>query len=213
MICQIARAPDSIRSRARDSPARRPDAADALFDACSRARARSSSRSTSGRRASRAWARRMAASSSRSPSSSTSSTASRREAGAERARIFPSSSRPASAARSPPTRSFAIPTGGRRIATARCACIPTTRSGWRCRRRTRAAHDAARQRGGLGRDLRPHAARTHLAAERARPRFPGCGRRAVATGVSPNELTRSEDRDWVAGTPWHKHTPARVEAL
>ncbi len=35
----------------------------------------------------------------------------------------------------------------------------------------------------------------------------------VATGVSPNELTRSEDRDWVAGTPWHKHTPARVEAL
>ena len=35
----------------------------------------------------------------------------------------------------------------------------------------------------------------------------------VATGVSPNELTRSEDRDRVAGTPWHKHTPARVEAL
>jgi hypothetical protein len=35
----------------------------------------------------------------------------------------------------------------------------------------------------------------------------------VGTGVSPNELTRSEDRDWVAGTPWHKHTPARVEAL
>ena len=28
-----------------------------------------------------------------------------------------------------------------------------------------------------------------------------------------DELTRSEDRDWVAGTPWHKHTPARVEAL
>ena len=35
----------------------------------------------------------------------------------------------------------------------------------------------------------------------------------VATGVSPNELTRAEDRDWVAGTPWHKYTPARVEAL
>ncbi|MDX2088358.1 MAG: molybdopterin dinucleotide binding domain-containing protein, partial [Kofleriaceae bacterium] len=35
----------------------------------------------------------------------------------------------------------------------------------------------------------------------------------AAVGVSPNELTRSEDRDWVAGTPWHKHTPARVEAL
>jgi len=36
---------------------------------------------------------------------------------------------------------------------------------------------------------------------------------ARATGVAPNELTRSEDRDWVAGTPWHKSTPARVEAL
>ncbi len=35
---------------------------------------------------------------------------------------------------------------------------------------------------------------------------------ARATGVAPNELTRSEDRDWVAGTPWHKSTPARVEA-
>jgi anaerobic selenocysteine-containing dehydrogenase len=35
----------------------------------------------------------------------------------------------------------------------------------------------------------------------------------VQTGVAPNELTRGEDRDWVAGTPWHKHTPARVEAL
>jgi anaerobic selenocysteine-containing dehydrogenase len=35
----------------------------------------------------------------------------------------------------------------------------------------------------------------------------------VTTGVAPNELTRAEDRDWVAGTPWHKYTPARVEAL
>jgi len=34
-----------------------------------------------------------------------------------------------------------------------------------------------------------------------------------ATGVSPNELTSSEDRDWFAGTPWHKHVPARVVAL
>lgn len=43
--------------------------------------------------------------------------------------------------------------------------------------------------------------------------FPDASGALVATGVSPNELTRSEDRDWVAGTPWHKHTPARVEAL
>jgi len=32
-------------------------------------------------------------------------------------------------------------------------------------------------------------------------------------GVAPNELTASEDRDWVAGTPWHKHVRARVEAI
>jgi len=43
--------------------------------------------------------------------------------------------------------------------------------------------------------------------------FPGAGGDAVVTGVAPNELTRSEDRDWFAGTPWHKYTPARVEAL
>ncbi len=33
------------------------------------------------------------------------------------------------------------------------------------------------------------------------------------TGVPLNELTRGADRDWFAGTPWHKHTPARVQAL
>jgi len=32
-------------------------------------------------------------------------------------------------------------------------------------------------------------------------------------GVAPNDLTASEDRDWVAGTPWHKSVPARVEAV
>jgi len=36
---------------------------------------------------------------------------------------------------------------------------------------------------------------------------------AQAVGVSPNELTSSEDRDGFAGTPWHKHVPARVAAL
>jgi anaerobic selenocysteine-containing dehydrogenase len=33
------------------------------------------------------------------------------------------------------------------------------------------------------------------------------------TGVAPNELTASEDRDWIAGTPWHKHVAARIEPL
>ena len=39
------------------------------------------------------------------------------------------------------------------------------------------------------------------------------GGRRTTTGVAPNELTASEDRDPFAGTPWHKHVPARVEAV
>ena len=35
----------------------------------------------------------------------------------------------------------------------------------------------------------------------------------VVTGAAPNELTAVEDRDWLAGTPWHKHVPARIEAV
>lgn len=43
-------------------------------------------------------------------------------------------------------------------------------------------------------------------------RVPGeSGDRVV--GVAPNELTSSEDRDWFAGTPHHKHVPARIEPL
>lgn len=35
---------------------------------------------------------------------------------------------------------------------------------------------------------------------------------ALATrGVAPNELTASEDRDWLAGTPFHKHVAANIE--
>jgi hypothetical protein len=43
--------------------------------------------------------------------------------------------------------------------------------------------------------------------------YPDEGGRPAAHGVAPNELTASEDRDWVAGTPWHKHVGARVEAV
>jgi formate dehydrogenase len=32
-------------------------------------------------------------------------------------------------------------------------------------------------------------------------------------GVAPNELTNTEWRDPIAGTPWHKHVPARLEAV
>ncbi len=43
--------------------------------------------------------------------------------------------------------------------------------------------------------------------------YPDASGKRHGTGVAPNELTAGEDRDWIAGTPWHKHTPARIEAL
>ena len=41
--------------------------------------------------------------------------------------------------------------------------------------------------------------------------YPSGAEGARTTGVAPNELTASEDRDWIAGTPWHKHVRARIE--
>jgi anaerobic selenocysteine-containing dehydrogenase len=38
------------------------------------------------------------------------------------------------------------------------------------------------------------------------------GRRQV-TGVAPNALTSTDWRDPYAGTPWHKHVPARIEPV
>lgn len=35
----------------------------------------------------------------------------------------------------------------------------------------------------------------------------------VTTGIAPNELTASADRDPFVGTPWHKHVAARVERV
>jgi hypothetical protein len=35
----------------------------------------------------------------------------------------------------------------------------------------------------------------------------------MVTGAAPNELTSSDARDWLAGTPTHKHVPARVEPV
>ncbi|HUO69610.1 MAG TPA: molybdopterin-dependent oxidoreductase [Solirubrobacteraceae bacterium] len=43
--------------------------------------------------------------------------------------------------------------------------------------------------------------------------YPDASGRPVLTGVPVNELTATEWRDPLAGTPWHKHVPARVEAL
>ncbi len=36
---------------------------------------------------------------------------------------------------------------------------------------------------------------------------------ARRVGVAPNELTGSAERDFLAGTPWHKHVPAQVERI
>ena len=38
------------------------------------------------------------------------------------------------------------------------------------------------------------------------------GGRTVVPGVAPNALTSTGWRDSYAGTPWHKHVPARIEA-
>jgi len=35
--------------------------------------------------------------------------------------------------------------------------------------------------------------------------------RTVVPGVAPNVLTSTKWRDPYAGTPWHKHVPARIE--
>ena len=43
--------------------------------------------------------------------------------------------------------------------------------------------------------------------------YPGDDNESKATGVSPNELTTADWRDHIAGTPWHKHVPARVEPI
>jgi anaerobic selenocysteine-containing dehydrogenase len=43
--------------------------------------------------------------------------------------------------------------------------------------------------------------------------YPGEDGAPVLTGVPANELTSLGWRDPIAGTPWHKHVPARVEAL
>jgi len=39
------------------------------------------------------------------------------------------------------------------------------------------------------------------------------GGQSVVAGVAPNELTRAQDRDEFAGTPWHKGVPARIDVL
>ena len=41
--------------------------------------------------------------------------------------------------------------------------------------------------------------------------FAAADGKAKTTGVAPNSLTSTDWRDSYAGTPWHKHVPARIE--
>ena len=43
--------------------------------------------------------------------------------------------------------------------------------------------------------------------------YPGEAGDEAVHGVAANELTDSANRDWLAGTPHHKHVPARVEVV
>jgi len=43
--------------------------------------------------------------------------------------------------------------------------------------------------------------------------YPGEGGERRPVGVAPNDLTDAEHRDPIAGTPWHKSVPARIEPL
>ncbi len=43
--------------------------------------------------------------------------------------------------------------------------------------------------------------------------FTGADGRVHRPGVAPNDLTSTDWRDAYAGTPWHKHVPARIEAV
>ena len=43
--------------------------------------------------------------------------------------------------------------------------------------------------------------------------YPDSDGRRKQRGVAPNELTRAVDRDPIAGTPWHKSVPARIERV
>ena len=43
--------------------------------------------------------------------------------------------------------------------------------------------------------------------------YTGTDGETMASGVAPNSLTSSNWRDAFAGTPWHKHVPARIEPV
>ena len=144
----------------------------------------------------------------RSPSCSTSSRALRDERPRGATRRSRSCSPPASAARRPPTRSSAIPAWRKKDAGRRAAHEPRRRRAPRRRRRRPGArHDQARQRRGDRRGRPTRCRPGHVSLPNGLgPRLPGRGRRSRSCTASRRTSSPpSEDRDWLAGTPWHKH--------
>ena len=89
------------------------------------------------------------------------------------------------------------------------------RRGWsgNCLRRPNPHHHCRRVGGRGGRGERHHARRPRLAAQ-----WDGSGLlarrwRPRTGGRCPNELTTTDWCDPIAGTPWHKHVPARLEPV
>ena len=108
---------------------------------------------------------------------------------------FRSSWRPASAAPTTPTRSSAIPSGGARTPTARCASIPTTRRAWDWRKAAwRCANRAA--------------ARSRCASPTTTPSSPAACRCRTATARPPAATATSRARADRASTCSRRRTTA-----
>jgi len=137
----------------------------------------------------------------RSRSCSWNSTAWRAKYHRQRRRLPVRCCRPVSGARSRRTRSSATRSGERRIPrlVARGPC--RRRPPWHHDRRPRAHHHQARERArtrrGERHDCNPVMCRSPNGLGVDYPAENGV---APVTGVAPNELTASEDRDWLAGT-------------
>jgi len=112
-------------------------------------------------------------------------------------------------------------------ATPRCGCElasqgnlrhPAHKSARRCRarlprRRLGEADHGAWQRRCTGRDHGRTAAETRLTAQWSGHRLPPCDGSLDRRGVAINELTSAEDRDPIAGTPWHKRVQVRLQRV
>ena len=125
-----------------------------------------------------------------------------------------SCSRPASAARSRPTPSSATRRGASATPTAPCGCPRPTPIALRLADGDTRALTTRR---GTADGPRRDQPRSCGPATSSLPNGLGLDLHAAegerGHGVAPNELTSSDHRDPIAGTPWHKHVPARLEPI